>query len=45
LLRLDRFGTALGRDVRVEPQKTGGFRLTVELADGAEAEILLGRVG
>jgi ParB family chromosome partitioning protein len=41
----DRFGAALGRVVRVEAQKAGAFRLTVELDDGADAELVLGRIG
>ncbi len=42
---IDRFTAALGRDVRVEPQKAGGLRLTVDLSDRDEAEQVLSRIG
>jgi ParB-like chromosome segregation protein Spo0J len=41
----DRFGTAVGRDVRVEAEKPGGFGLILELGDGADGAVVLGRIG
>ncbi len=39
-----RFTAAVGRRVRVDPQPGGAFKLTLELADAAAAERLLGRI-
>jgi ParB family chromosome partitioning protein len=39
-----RFATVFGPGVRVEPQASGGFRLTVDLGDAAAAEGLFDRL-